>query len=86
MRKSIFIAALLSFASQSFAGPHCTDKPQAEWKNKDEFKKELEKTYDIKNFKVTKGNCYEIYGTEKSSGKKVEIYFNPITGNPEVQK
>ena len=35
--------------------------------------------YKIKNFKVTAGNCYEIYGWDKA-GKKVEIYFNPVTG------
>jgi hypothetical protein len=34
--------------------------------------------YNIKTFKVSKGKCYEIYGTDKG-GKKVEIYFNPET-------
>lgn len=35
--------------------------------------------YKIKKFKVTSGNCYEVYGWDKD-GKKVEIYYNPITG------
>ena len=34
--------------------------------------------YQIKTFKVSKGQCYEIYGFDKS-GKKVEIYFDPAT-------
>ena len=29
-------------------------------------------------FKVSKGQCYEIYGLDKT-GKKVEIYFDPAT-------
>jgi len=32
--------------------------------------------YDIKKFKVTKTNCYEIYGWDKEK-RKVEIYFDP---------
>lgn len=34
--------------------------------------------YQIKTFKVSKGQCYEIYGFDKA-GKKVEIYFDPVT-------
>ena len=35
--------------------------------------------YQIKTFKVSKGQCYEIYGFDKG-GQKVEIYFDPQTG------
>ena len=35
--------------------------------------------YQAKVFKVTRGNCYEIYGLDKA-GKRVEIYFHPVTG------
>ena len=31
-----------------------------------------------KTFKVSSGQCYEIYGFDKD-GKKVAIYFNPET-------
>ena len=34
--------------------------------------------YQIKTFKVSSGQCYEIYGFDKA-GKKVEIYFDPVT-------
>ena len=45
-----------------------------------DFKAKVEaEGYKIKTFKVTKDNCYEIYGVDKD-GKKVEIYFNPETG------
>jgi hypothetical protein len=75
------IMALLSlfFMAQAFAAVDCTQEPKSKWKDQAEFKKELELTYKIKVFKVTQGNCYEIYGYNKEN-KKVEIYFNPVTG------
>ena len=52
----------------------------APWKPEAQFQQELKaQGYSINNFKVTKGQCYEIYGTDKT-GKKVEIYFDPATG------
>ena len=38
-----------------------------------------EQGYKINKFKVTKGNCYEIYGLDKD-GRKVEIYHDPVSG------
>lgn len=67
------------FISFSWAGPKCTDQPKDKWQDQEKFQKDLvEKGYKIKKFKVTKGNCYEIYGWDKDQNK-VEIYFNPIT-------
>ena len=37
--------------------------------------------YSINVFKKTSGNCYEIYGKD-AQGKRVEVYFNPVTGDP----
>ena len=37
--------------------------------------------YVVSVFKKTTGNCYEIYG-KNASGKRVEVYFNPVTGEP----
>ena len=39
-----------------------------------------EQGYQVAKFKVTDGNCYEIYGKDRD-GKKVEIYFNPVDGS-----
>lgn len=65
----------------SIAEPKCTAEPKDKWKNEEEFKKSLEtEGYKIKKFKVTKGNCFEIYGWNKA-GKKIEIYFNPVDGS-----
>jgi hypothetical protein len=44
-----------------------------------DFKAKIEQQgYTIKTFKVSKGQCYEIYGFDKA-GQKVEIYFDPAT-------
>lgn len=74
-------AASLLFAlgaSAAMAGPTC-NVPQDKWMKESDFKAKLESQgYQIKTFKVSKGQCYEIYGHDKS-GKKVEIYFDPST-------
>jgi hypothetical protein len=77
--KRILFGTLMLAAINSYAKVECTTEPKSSWKNADAFKKELEVTYKIKVFKVTEGNCFEIYGWDKA-GKKVEIYFNPVTG------
>jgi hypothetical protein len=78
--KSVVVSALLiAVAGAAFAGPSC-NAPKEKWMPEATFKKDLEtKGYQVKTFKVTKGNCYEIYGTDKA-GKKVEIYFDPVSG------
>jgi len=84
--KSLVVSALLiAAAGAAMASPTCT-APKDSWKPEASFKKELEaQGYQIRNFKVTKGNCYEIYGTDKA-GKKVEIYFDPVSGKTLEQK
>ncbi len=70
---------VLALTGTAFAGPVCAPNKEG-WKPEAEFKKELQaQGYQIKTFKVTKGNCYEIYGHDKA-GKKVEIYFDPVSG------
>ena len=77
--KSLISVVLILTSVNVFAKVDCTTESKDKWKNQDAFKKELEASYKIKIFKVTEGNCYEIYGHNKE-GKKVEIYFNPVTG------
>ncbi len=84
--KVLLSTVLLMSASAAFAGPNCTKEPKDKWKNEKEFQKSLtDQGYTIKKFKVTDGNCFEIYGTNKE-GKKVEVYFNPVTGEAVKEK
>lgn len=79
MMKFKFATVLFALAAGSaIAGPACK-VPQSQWMKETDFKAKLEKEgYQIKTFKVSKGQCYEIYGFDKS-GKTVEIYFDPAT-------
>ena len=73
------VAALAFGATAAFAGPTCS-VPKDKWMKETDFKSQLvQQGYQIKTFKVSKGQCYEIYGFDKA-GQKVEIYFDPQTG------
>ena len=77
---SSVVLVALSVSIPAYASPDCTTEPKDKWKDQKEFEKSIvEQGYKIKKFKVTSGNCYEVYGWDKD-GKKVEIYYNPMTG------
>ena len=69
----------ITLSTQAFAGPQCTVEPKEKWRDATQFEAELAKEYSIKKFKITTGNCYEIYAKDKT-GANVEIYFNPVNG------
>ncbi|MFM2346206.1 MAG: hypothetical protein RL654_959 [Pseudomonadota bacterium] len=78
--RSLPLLALLAACTSTaaVAGPTCK-VPKETWMKEADFRAKLEgEGYKIKTFKVTKGECYEIYGFDKA-GKKVEIYFDPAT-------
>jgi len=57
----------------------CTTAPRSEWIDEEEMKLlVLHRGYRIKTFKVSKTNCYEVYGFDKQN-QVVEAYFDPIT-------
>lgn len=80
MKKLLLIALTLA-APAAFAGKtECTTADKAQWQDQAAFQEKLKaQGYSIKKFKVTAGNCYEIYGTDKAN-RKVEIYFDPVSG------
>ena len=72
MKKFTIAIMTLACVSNTFAEVVCTKEPVEKWKNEDSFQKELAATYKIKKFKVTPGNCYEIYGWDKGGIMKAE--------------
>ena len=77
-RELLLLSLSMTFAGAAVAGPTCTAAKEA-WMNEATFKAGLEKQgYTIKTFKISKGQCYEIYGFDKQ-GQKVEIYFDPVS-------
>ena len=78
MRSLLLSIALIS--PLAFAGPECTTADKAQWQDQTKFQESLTASgFKIKKFKVTSGNCYEIYGWNKE-GQKVEIYHDPVSG------
>ena len=77
----IYAAVLLLLSHSAFAeGAKCTSQAKETWLSEDAMKAKVTALgYTYKIFKVTPGNCYEIYGQDQA-GKRVEIYFNPVTG------
>ncbi len=85
MKKYVLLSLTLA-TPLAFAGPECTTADKAQWQDQAAFQEGLKtQGYEIKKFKVTSGNCYEIYGWDKDR-KKVEIYFDPVSGKPVKSK
>ena len=81
-RQALISTLLLAAAGAAVAGPKCTDEPQDKWLTEAQMTQKFQAlgyTDDVKKLHVSKGKCWEIYGHDKA-GKKVEIYFHPITG------
>jgi hypothetical protein len=69
-------------ATAAIAGPKCTEEPQSKWLSEQQMTEKftaLGFRDNVKRLHVSGGKCWEIYGTDKS-GRKVEVYFHPITG------
>ena len=76
----LLAAAAALTTTAAIAGPTCTDAPRDAWLKPEQMQQQIiQAGYSIKQFKVTKGNCYEIYSHDKR-GARVEIYYNPVDG------
>lgn len=84
----IFIAVLTTFMiiskGASATGIHqCEATDRSAWLTKAELTKQLEaKGWSVRHMKED-GGCWEVYGT-KPDGQRVEGYFHPVTGAPEL--
>ncbi|MBX6425150.1 MAG: PepSY domain-containing protein [Variibacter sp.] len=81
MLRLVAAAAAWLVSGAALAGPQCTSEPKSKWLSEAAMKAKIaELGYTYKVFKVTAGNCYEIYGQDKA-GRRAEVYFHPITGS-----
>lgn len=79
--KALLSLTALAMTASALASPECTSEPQSKWLPAAQMQAKLKaEGYRIKKFKI-EDSCYEIYGHDKA-GKKVEIYFNPVSGEP----
>ncbi|RXU68181.1 PepSY domain-containing protein [Pseudomonas protegens] len=78
--RNILLLSLVLASPLAIAGPQCTTAERSQWQDPQAFQDQLKaQGYQISKFKVTDGNCYEIYGFDKDQ-RKVEIYHDPVTG------
>jgi hypothetical protein len=93
----IMLSTACLLATPAFAGPDCTEEPQDKWMSVMDMQKKIINDYGftIDMFKVTSGNCYEIYGRALKDDKaeddakewiKTEVYFDPLNGEIVKQK
>ena len=76
----LFMLLAASFAFHAEARTQCTTEPREKWVPEADMKAKVAAMgYKPDVFKVTKGNCFEIYGRD-AKGKRAEAYFNPVTG------
>lgn len=76
----ILLLSLIVASPLALAGPQCTTVERSQWQDPQAFQEQLKaQGYQISKFKVTDGNCYEIYGFDKDK-RKVEIYHDPVSG------
>ena len=84
--KILTTAVLLTASTAALAETQCTDAPSDEWISQADMEERIrDMGYEIKEFKVTEGNCYEIYGWDEQE-RRVEIYFNPVDASIVKQK
>jgi len=79
--RGLVLIALLALTSPALAAPQCTSEPSSKWLGEAAMREKIRGSgHKIDVFKTTKGNCYEIYG-RSPEGKRVEIYYHPISGD-----
>ncbi len=78
------LAALGAFAvspalAASYSGT-CTTAPKAKWMTEAAAQAKVTADgYTVTSIKTTRtGGCYEVYATDKS-GKKMELFLDPVT-------
>jgi hypothetical protein len=81
MHRVVAAIAFMVLSAPALAEPKCTTEPKDKWISESEMKLKVASLgYQAKIFKVTRGNCYEIYGVDKT-GTRIEVYFNPVNGS-----
>jgi hypothetical protein len=81
--RSLLLGTLFAVSSTLAlaASPQCTIEARDKWLSEEAMKAKISALgYTYKVFKVTSGNCYEIYGQDKD-GQRIEVYFDPISGD-----
>lgn len=76
---TVAAVAVLIGTSAFAKDPQCTAAPQNTQPVANTLRTLVDAGFMFERAKVTKGDCYELKGTDKV-GNKVEIYLDPVDG------
>lgn len=79
---ALTLLALLALSGAALADADCARQDRSAWMPESQFREQMKRQgVQITKFRVTPGNCYEIYGFDRD-GRKLEIYYDPVDARP----
>lgn len=80
--RALTMLALLALSSAALADTDCARQDRSAWMPESQFREQMKRQgVQITKFRITPGNCYEIYGFD-ANGRKLEIYYDPVDARP----
>ena len=78
----LLVLGLMLLAAPAQADVDCQPSARASWIPESQFREQMKRQgVLITKFRITPGNCYEIYGFD-AQGERLEVYYNPVDGSP----
>ncbi|MBU1332245.1 MAG: PepSY domain-containing protein [Gammaproteobacteria bacterium] len=82
LSSSVLALSLGLLALPAQADVDCPASARASWMPESSFREHLKRQgVQITKFRITPGNCYEIYGFD-AQGQRLEVYYDPVTATP----
>ena len=82
LSSSVLALSLGLLALPAQADVDCPASARASWMPESSFREHLKRQgVQITKFRITPGDCYEIYGFDRD-GRKLEIYYDPVDARP----
>ena len=80
--RALTMLALLALSSAALADTDCARQDRSAWMPESQFREQMKRQgVQITKFRITPGNCYEIYGFD-ANGRKLGIYYDPVDAQP----
>lgn len=82
---ALLVLGLGLLALPAQADVDCPPSARASWMPESQFRQQMKRQgVQITKFRITPGNCYEIYGLD-AQGQRFEVYYDPVTAAPVAQ-
>ena len=82
LARAVLGSLLMLCATPLLADTECARPDRSAWMPESQFREQMKRQgVQITKFRITPGNCYEIYGFD-AAGRKLEIYYDPVDARP----